>query len=152
MGGYSLGFSTAKRDFDADARQRSFTGQDMTADSGSSDRELVTSLPPSLNDVSVGFVAAMAEAGIEVAAPLGRVTAERECRYFRVGFVMVLDAGGVVAVPCEDATALQISEILRQAEVARLDGPKGPRWMRVPGEGWACSILEPAPLWSEPTP
>lgn len=114
----------------------------MTAEPKPSDRGLVSSLPPTLNDVSVSFVAAMAELGIELTAH-GRVTVDHGSNLARIGFVALLDVGGAVAAHCADATALQISEICRQAELALLDGPIGPQWRKIRA-GWECSILEPS--------
>ncbi len=111
---------------------------------GSGDSEAMTSLPPSLNDVSVEYLAALLASGIELASPDGLVSMDPEGGYVRIGFMIVLDDGDIVAVPCEDASAMQIAELCRQAEVVKLDGPTGSQWTRLRHlAGWESSILEP---------
>lgn len=122
------------------------------APGGSDNGEAVTSLSVPLNDASVGFIAALAASGIDVAEPLGWVTLDPGSRHVRIGFIVALDDGDVVVVPCVDATAVQIGEICRQAEDVKLDGPTGSQWTRLRNlEGWESAILEPV-YGAPPTP
>ena len=131
-----------ERDIDAEGiQQPQAQGRAMTAAPDPADREVITSLPATLNDISVSYIASLAEIGIELVA-YGSVTIDPEPRYARIGFVRLTDDGGAVAAHCVDATALQIAELCRQAEIALLDGPIGPLWRRL-RSGWECSILEP---------
>lgn len=107
------------------------------------DREAVTALTPALEDVSVDFVAGLAEVDIDLCGPQGWVSVDPGCRYARIGFVVVWDDGEVSAVACVNATAVQVGEVCRQGEWAKLNGPTGPRWRRIPDRGWELSIREP---------
>lgn len=115
-------------------------------------RRLIRPLSQPLNDVGADHVSALADMRVYLVAPEGYVTAERDCRYARIGFMVYLDDGRLIAVPCVDATALQVAEVARQADDVKINGGlAGPRWTRI-RNGWECSILEPVARTPLPIP
>ena len=111
-----------------------------------------SALSEPLNDVTVDYVTAFAEVDVEIADPDGYVTVDMACTYAEIGYIAVWDTGGVTAVPAINASAEQVGEIVRQAELALLDGvTDDPWWRRIPDLGWQCVILEPVCGETEPT-
>lgn len=82
--------------------------------------------------------------GIEVGSAQSGVALDASGRYMRIGFVAIYDDGLIEAVSYLGATAPQIGEIIRQAELASITGPVGRHWQRINGQGWETAILEPA--------
>ena len=102
--------------------------------------------PTAATDVLLGAVtrhtAALGAIGVEMIEPAGFGGVDDSGRMFEIGVVFVADEGVTYAVPCSDATAVQMFEVLRQAEIAHLGGPVGPSWSRIDG-GWIATVLEP---------
>ncbi|WP_280441047.1 hypothetical protein [Nocardia brasiliensis] len=113
-----------------------------SADSPEWDSVDLSSLPQALAGV-VRMAVALSEVGVEIGEPSGQVTPDAAHEYARIGAVVMYDDGLVEAVPCTDATMEQMGEVVRQAEIARADGPVGEWWQRIAGLGWEASVYEP---------
>jgi hypothetical protein len=81
--------------------------------------------------------------GIEFASAPESVALDASGLYLRIGFVVIYDGGPVEAVSYFGATAPQIGEIIRQAELACMNGPAESQWRRVNDQGWEAVVLEP---------
>ncbi|RJO71435.1 hypothetical protein D5S18_25015 [Nocardia panacis] len=88
-------------------------------------------------------LAALSELGIVMAEPCGRVAIDPATLYAEIGCLIVNYDGTVEVVAADDATVEQQVELIRQARIARIDGPTGVGWRGVDGLGWVCSVFEP---------
>lgn len=99
--------------------------------------------PLALSSVVADYLTALGDLGIVMGEPFGYVSVDPDCRYFRIGTIVIYDDGTIEAIRCINATATQVGEVLRQAESALFADRTDPMWRRVSGAGWEASILEP---------
>lgn len=88
-------------------------------------------------------MAALRAMSIEVVSAPEPVALDPSGRYVRIGYVAIYDDGLIEAASYAGATTAQIGEIIRQAELARINGHVGDQWWRITDQGWAVAVLEP---------
>lgn len=89
------------------------------------------------------YIAALRDLRIEVVGASAKVALSPDRGFVGIGFVLIYDSGLIQAAAYIGATASQIGEIIRQAELARVNGPVGEQWRRIADQGWEATVLEP---------